>query len=86
MAVREAGGDCNGAPDDRPGQVQQGDVTVEGEGVEVRVNEDLLNLYQLLIWIRASLINGSCTHTWSVSHDAFHSVHSGGGSCSRGAL
>lgn len=61
MAVGEAGGDSSGAPDDGPGEVQQSDVAVKGEGVEVRMNEDLVNLYQLLTWIRTLLIKVSCT-------------------------
>lgn len=61
MGVREAGRDGCGAPDNGSGKVQQRDVTVEGEGVEVRMNEDLLNLYQLLTWIRTLLIKVSCS-------------------------
>lgn len=63
MGVRQAGGDGGGAPEDGPGEVEEGDVAVEGEGVEVRMDEDLLNLYHLLIWIRSFLIIVSCTHT-----------------------
>lgn len=60
MGVRQAGGEGGGAPGDGLGQVNESDVTVEGEGVEVRMNKDLLNLYLLLSWIRTLLISVSC--------------------------
>lgn len=60
MGVRQADREGGGAPDHRLSQVNESDVTVEGEGVEVRMNEDLLNLYLLLTWIRTLLIGVSC--------------------------
>lgn len=64
VGVWEAGGHRRGSPDDRLCQVQQSDVTVEGESMEVRMNEDLLDLYQLLARIRPLLVIVSCTHTY----------------------
>lgn len=63
MLVRQAGGQRRGAPGDGPAQVQERDVAVEGEGVEVRMDEDLLDLYPLLSRIRTLLISVSCRET-----------------------
>lgn len=54
--VRQTGGDGRGAPDDRLGQVEQGDVAVKGVSVEVRMDDDLLDLYRLLVRIWTFLI------------------------------
>lgn len=56
VEVWQAGGDGRGAPDDRLSQVEQGDVAVEGVSVEVRMDDDLLDLYRLLARIRTFLI------------------------------
>lgn len=56
VRVRQAGRDCGGAPEGRPGQVEQGDVAVEGVGVEMRMSDDLLDLYLLLVGIRTFFI------------------------------
>lgn len=56
MDVGQAGWYRCGAPEDRLGQVDERNVAVKGEGVEVRVDNDLLDLYELLLWIRTLLI------------------------------
>lgn len=61
--VGQAGRDGSGAPDNRLGQVDESDVAVEGEAVEVRVDQDLLDLYELLTWIPALLVMVSCRDT-----------------------
>lgn len=60
VGVRQTGREGGGAPDDGLSEVNESDVTVKGEGVEVRMNKDLLNLYLLLSWIRTLLIDVSC--------------------------
>lgn len=60
MGVGQADGEGGGAPDHRLSQVNESYVAVEGEGVEVRMNEDLLNLYLLFTWITTLLISVSC--------------------------
>lgn len=56
VVIRQAGRDGSGAPDDRSVEVEQSDVTVKGEGVEVRMDENLLDLYQLLAWIWTTFV------------------------------
>lgn len=63
MGVGEAGGDCGGPLLNRPGEIEQSEVAVEGEGVEVRMNDDLLDLYLLLAWIGTLLVVVTCRHT-----------------------
>lgn len=63
MGVGEAGGDCGGALLYRPGEIEQSEVAVEGEGVEVRMNDDLLDLDLLLAWIGTLLVVVTCRHT-----------------------
>ena len=62
MGVRQAGWDRRGAPDNWLGEVEESDVTVKGEGMEMRMNDDFLDLYQLLTWIRTLLIQVPFKH------------------------
>lgn len=63
VGVWEAGGGRGGPPDDGSGQVEESHVTVEGVGVEMRMDEGLLDLDELLPGIRTPFIVISYTHT-----------------------
>lgn len=77
VGVGQAGGEGGGAPDRGLSQVNERDVAVEGEGMEVRMNEDPLDLYLLLACIGTLPIGVSC-RDGDVSRDPVQSRTSDG--------